>query len=552
MADSPSLDRAIARYQAALEAIDPSTPNVPLDRVLEVLHARDAVERILQDTYATSGKTLAQLVELDRRLKQHAGAIATRDGLLECRQSLRPPESAWWWHLEQPQPQQSGWARFDWAWNILTVIFLVFATANITQTARAFSAAHGFDFVGSFTTIFQGAGIVTIAGGALTKQGKRGVENVLASLNIRPKWHAELTCFAALGLLGVSHIVRANLDKVSEYYYLPKAQEYVKNERWLEGEEQYQRALNFTPDNPDIYVGLGRIYEALGKLQQAREYYEQGLPANNPASLNGVGRVLLLQAFQTSDRETEILPNRIEEAQFFFRLAIKYLDEQPEVSNLKLKTDIYTNLGLAALAIKQIEPAKSKFKQANLLEEQLDSNARSGMANCYLSVVQNETLGNNLFDTLKQGIIAGMQQGVAQQPPGEIAVQTPMDIINTCKQAKPETYFQYQLIWQILESLPSEITDPNAIAQLQQEIYNTINDRWTIAQFDRDLVYRIKVTKDGAIADYEPLNKVAERRFQDTPLPELFRSVPIQEPLAQFTLIFTSGGQIEISPWQEQ
>ncbi|NJM69314.1 MAG: DUF4335 domain-containing protein [Scytonema sp. RU_4_4] len=104
----------------------------------------------------------------------------------------------------------------------------------------------------------------------------------------------------------------------------------------------------------------------------------------------------------------------------------------------------------------------------------------------------------------------------------------------------------------------AKITDPNAVKDLNQKLYNTIRQNWsTTPTFVRDLKYRVAVNKEGVIADYEPLNQAAVDYFRLTPLPKMFQEVygsnfaapNNKEPLAHFQVVFKPGGTLEIIPW---
>ena len=105
----------------------------------------------------------------------------------------------------------------------------------------------------------------------------------------------------------------------------------------------------------------------------------------------------------------------------------------------------------------------------------------------------------------------------------------------------------------------TKITDPNAVKDLNQKLYNTISQNWnTSPSFARDLKYRVAVNKDGVIADYEPLNQGAVDYFQGTPLPKMFQDVygsylaPAnnKEPLAHFQVVFKPNRTLEVIPWR--
>ncbi|MGD1900706.1 MAG: DUF4335 domain-containing protein [Geitlerinemataceae cyanobacterium] len=75
---------------------------------------------------------------------------------------------------------------------------------------------------------------------------------------------------------------------------------------------------------------------------------------------------------------------------------------------------------------------------------------------------------------------------------------------------------------------------------------------------DRELEYRLGVTPDGVLAQWEPLTGDARTFYDETPLPELYEpsaAIATDEagvtlaPLVEFRVVFTPSGTIEIAPW---
>jgi hypothetical protein len=104
-----------------------------------------------------------------------------------------------------------------------------------------------------------------------------------------------------------------------------------------------------------------------------------------------------------------------------------------------------------------------------------------------------------------------------------------------------------------------KITDTSKITDLNQKLYSTIRQNWSVTPtFARNLKYRVAVNKEGVIADYEPLNQVAFDYFRETPLPQMFQSVhgsnvaapDNKEALAHFRVVFTPKGELEVKPWK--
>jgi hypothetical protein len=105
----------------------------------------------------------------------------------------------------------------------------------------------------------------------------------------------------------------------------------------------------------------------------------------------------------------------------------------------------------------------------------------------------------------------------------------------------------------------AKITDPNAIKDLNQKLYNSIRQNWsTTPSFTQNLKYRVAVNKEGVLADYEPLNQAAVDYYRGTPIAEMFKSFygsyyappNNKEPLAHFQVVFQPNGTLEVIPWR--
>ncbi|KAM3097746.1 DUF4335 domain-containing protein [Phormidesmis sp. 146-35] len=100
------------------------------------------------------------------------------------------------------------------------------------------------------------------------------------------------------------------------------------------------------------------------------------------------------------------------------------------------------------------------------------------------------------------------------------------------------------------------ITDPQELDALRQKLTDQISSKWKATPtFTENLVYRVGVGKDGAIVGYKPDNQAALDQVKQTPLLDLLYlpvggSVPSQDPIAQFKVIFTPQGKLEVTPWE--
>ncbi|AFY85455.1 hypothetical protein [Oscillatoria acuminata] len=102
---------------------------------------------------------------------------------------------------------------------------------------------------------------------------------------------------------------------------------------------------------------------------------------------------------------------------------------------------------------------------------------------------------------------------------------------------------------------PQAIADPAVIETLNQSLYEQIDSNWrTIPTFTQDLAYRVQINEQGEIVSYEPVNPVAQQYTAETPLPNLSEAPPAgsatAQPLANFRVVFTPDGQLQVNPWQ--
>lgn len=102
------------------------------------------------------------------------------------------------------------------------------------------------------------------------------------------------------------------------------------------------------------------------------------------------------------------------------------------------------------------------------------------------------------------------------------------------------------------------ITDTAQIAELEKDLYAKINQAWqTTPTFKEDLVYRVSVATNGDILGYKYINDPALNFKDETPLPNLYfkpvaGSPPRNEAIAQYRVVFTPSGELQVSPWQQQ
>jgi hypothetical protein len=97
---------------------------------------------------------------------------------------------------------------------------------------------------------------------------------------------------------------------------------------------------------------------------------------------------------------------------------------------------------------------------------------------------------------------------------------------------------------------------------LNDQLYDQLRKEWnTTPIYRKDLIYRVGVTEEGVLADYEATNQPASDYVQETPIERLLKpdaasggqqnnEVLPQKPLAQFRVVFKTNGVLEVSPLQ--
>ncbi|MGB7086321.1 MAG: DUF4335 domain-containing protein [Phormidesmis sp.] len=98
---------------------------------------------------------------------------------------------------------------------------------------------------------------------------------------------------------------------------------------------------------------------------------------------------------------------------------------------------------------------------------------------------------------------------------------------------------------------PSEILqDINAVERLNQSLKRAIvENREQPRVGDEAIAYRVRMNADGVITGYEPIDAEDIDAVDETPLPELVESAPEDTPVADYRVVFTERGVVEVSPW---
>jgi hypothetical protein len=101
------------------------------------------------------------------------------------------------------------------------------------------------------------------------------------------------------------------------------------------------------------------------------------------------------------------------------------------------------------------------------------------------------------------------------------------------------------------------ITDLEQLSALKTKLYDKLNEAWKPPiNFEQPLAYRVSVNPEGDIVGYVGENAAAGQFVEETPLDELLyhptegtQGTNQAVPLAQFKVIFTPSGELQINPY---
>ncbi|NEQ10634.1 MAG: tetratricopeptide repeat protein [Moorea sp. SIO4E2] len=274
---------ALIRCEQAWEYLDCPTNTLSKEKALEVLSARDALQKVLKTQEPVAVDILSQVMQLDAKLKENSGRILKVINLADCRESLPAPPQDWWWHLDRKQ--------VNWLIRGLTVITWTGSLGLLANIASRFLSG-GVGVLGAAAVVFPSLLTLLKAKSELTEAGREGLEKLIAKLGI-PQYHQEGAKFGSLvGLGGLLLGFWLLLPLFSEAYNDQGQENYDQGELGT-AEENYLRAIALNPDNVDAHYNLGNLYEDLQQFDKARTEYLLAVKGDVPEAYNNLARLLI-------------------------------------------------------------------------------------------------------------------------------------------------------------------------------------------------------------------------------------------------------------------
>jgi hypothetical protein len=100
-----------------------------------------------------------------------------------------------------------------------------------------------------------------------------------------------------------------------------------------------------------------------------------------------------------------------------------------------------------------------------------------------------------------------------------------------------------------LPPLASPITDAGDIRSLNSALYDSILAELEPLSANEPLEYQVRVSEEGDVIGYESLNAAGVLLADETPLPNLVTSANDTAAQADYRVVFTEEGVLEVSPW---
>lgn len=275
---SSELTLALNRYQEALNCLDSS--NIPLneDQILEILFARDNLQKTLESVPEIPRNLWSKLIEQDSKLKQNAYKIAEVVDLEDYRDSLIIPDKAWWWYLETRESLHP-FNRFDWLFKILKLLLLgVNFSLIITISTRFLGGSSGWGEIllvtlSTFISLLQ-------TQNAFTQAREKWFVRLMKGFKIKEHWYEEIQFFTTFIIFLLLLLFSLKFSFFSDKIYKKQGEALQfppENSQKLPqlalAEQKYLKAIELDPDNLDARYKLATLYEDLQDFESAKKQY---------------------------------------------------------------------------------------------------------------------------------------------------------------------------------------------------------------------------------------------------------------------------------------
>ncbi|MFN7716284.1 MAG: tetratricopeptide repeat protein [Pseudanabaenaceae cyanobacterium] len=365
-----------------LELTDSPEP-LNSEGAIELLLARDLLQKTIAEGTISQGELLITISELDDRLYYNRSTLLNLLNLEEWRKVIAPPESSWWWFMTPPIKEEP-WDRLDGIWNLISLLFLAGFASLMTQILPLV-AADGVGIFESFGLVGPAALISTVSSNMQGGEGQEKFAKAMQKIGIPKRFCSEVTCLIAGVLFAGALVARQHLPT---YYFnssVKLGEKQYLSSKLIDAKNSFEQALKI-PEQSNINVAkvhtnIGLIYESVGENDQAIESYQRALEMGSNQALNNIGRVYIAKG-------------DLELANTYLKIGLERVEGNPQESeNHLLRYQIHRNLGWSYLLQKRYREAEWELGHARIISRDYlpEDTLGRGMAVCLLAQVYEET-----------------------------------------------------------------------------------------------------------------------------------------------------------------
>jgi len=358
-------------YEAALTQLQATSP-ISQEMILQLFMLRDALQTALESKESQPVDLLLRLPPLDKQLKSQEDAIAKTLNLSIWRSILQPSQHNWWWFFEAQQVRikVTAWDRFDWFWNLITVLSLT-GFASFASQLMPLVFSGGVSLFESIGLLGPGGLITVVISSMRGGEGQQRLCRMMEGVGIPAKYQSEVTCFLAIVLFSGGYYAQENLPKSYFKSYVTEGEKAYKDGQIREARDSFEQALKIDGqdalEKAKIHTAIGLLDESVGDSDNALKNYRFALDQGDSSVLNNLGRV-------------QINKGKLDAAETLLNMGLQRVDQ----NNLADQYQLNRNLGWVYLEKKRYDKAEQYLNQAIEFDKQIPKGAfGKGIANCF-------------------------------------------------------------------------------------------------------------------------------------------------------------------------
>jgi tetratricopeptide (TPR) repeat protein len=165
--------------------------------------------------------------------------------------------------------------------------------------------------------------------------------------------------------------VNNSLPEIGKWNYREGEKLYEKG-LLVKAKAKYEQAAKIAPEDSNILIALGEIYESLGELEQAKKQYQRVVERGDARAFNNLGRVYISK-------------KKLSDAESLLRIGLQEFPKEPRKKDDQLNYELPLNLGWVLLEQGLYKEAEKELRLAVYLDEKIpEKQLGGGMAYCLL------------------------------------------------------------------------------------------------------------------------------------------------------------------------